>query len=1108
MKKIDNQGLDNSYIGLNGDQAKDWLDKVSGAKGKDKKDMLLGFKKQFGANFNEANLNKIIADEEALKNIPVSVDNTLNQPPTINAGACAAVAELNKLVISNIVDEDKDAQAINDPTFTAAAAEIDSDRVKVLFEANEKLRDIIIGKYNNLSEKQKKDLSETDMVLNELIERMKVAEEGLNNTSISEDDKNKHLEAIKKITEAWEVSINKKKEIINSPEPISSLKPGVNPRELLEKIKIKEGGINEEQAKFSNKEYAKTQLQEELKELSGLLLSETPSSKEKDKLAEFQKRKEDLVKNLVAKTGLSEEEIKNIYQAQEQHIGDIAKYLVQNETSLGRKIGGIALKSGVYLGAGFFAATTTAATLGIGGFAGAGIIASARVIDRYLTEKSGEKKINKEISWLKRNVDDDEFNGFLKKNDLEDRFISSISMQKKIEIEKVNLNKDENSRDRIISEFIAENLPAGIEQRDIPEYQETMLRVLKGLDFVEELNAEKEQALIKKPNLLDKIKKVEGKIFGETTAEKTVSTAVIAGLGLAAREIPGIRECLFGYMGWRIGGAVGDSFIKHQNKKYEVDLENLKSGDDYNYGAARRKLLDKDFQLKDPQKYEMLKANVQKVEFQNALRGNEELDFLNSSFEREIKAKKTDSKLDKILGLTTRVAGAMIGVIGAELAAAIVQSYKESHGANVPRIGSAKGGNVNEIHHKDTNIPHESSDKTEVVPRKPEVVPNKSEIVPNKPSVVSKTGVQTGSKNVNVPKHEVFSDKISNKGLNGKSDSVWRSTREIFKNNAEKLGYKGDIKDSAALNRWAEVQTGNTIHNSGTLTDKVFEGNNVILEKDASGHFQVKVETGTGHQPEVLRHVKAGGNNKIETLSNKSRLEEIPRIKPIDASRVDGHIADKVASLAHPTGQANNTLEHATKLGQSKADTAVIKRIPIPKPPIADKVGAKGVSSITEALNQEAADHTKTIAEVASGNNLNAQDKILLEFAKENGAGNNTTVGQLVNQHNELALIMSSDKPAENFYAVLYDLRHATTGQSEIMINTLKSQLGGILNGKGSLDKFNELIKNNSFGVSNGLDGQPSDLLLTFKGKSIKFDYSADGFEKLSNFVSSLVKGK
>ena len=59
--------------------------------------------------------------------------------------------------------------------------------------------------------------------------------------------------------------------------------------------------------------------------------------------------------------------------------------------------------------------------------------------------------------------------------------------------------------------------------------------------------------------------------------------------------------------------------------------------------------------------------------------------------------------------------------------------------------------------------------------------------------------------------------------------------------------------------------------------------------------------------------------------------------------------------------------------------------------------------------------------------------------------------------------MMSSDKPAENFYAILYDLRHAASGQSEIMINTLKSQLGEILNGKGSLDKFNELIKNNSF---------------------------------------------
>ena len=102
---------------------------------------------------------------------------------------------------------------------------------------------------------------------------------------------------------------------------------------------------------------------------------------------------------------------------------------------------------------------------------------------------------------------------------------------------------------------------------------------------------------------------------------------------------------------------------------------------------------------------------------------------------------------------------------------------------------------------------------------------------------------------------ETFSNEISNENLNGRSDSVWRSTREIFKDNAEKLGYKGDINDSQALNKWAETQTANAIHNSGELTDKVFEGNNVLLEQDSNGDYSVRVEAGTGAEPGILEKI-------------------------------------------------------------------------------------------------------------------------------------------------------------------------------------------------------------------------------------------------------------
>ncbi|MDP3836733.1 MAG: hypothetical protein Q8Q67_01395 [bacterium] len=79
-------------------------------------------------------------------------------------------------------------------------------------------------------------------------------------------------------------------------------------------------------------------------------------------------------------------------------------------------------------------------------------------------------------------------------------------------------------------------------------------------------------------------------------------------------------------------------------------------------------------------------------------------------------------------------------------------------------------------------------------------------------------------------------------------DSVWRSTREIFKDMAAELGYTGDLNDSSALSRWAELQTNQALANSGELTDKVFIGNEIVLERSGDG-FVVSVEAAAGATP-------------------------------------------------------------------------------------------------------------------------------------------------------------------------------------------------------------------------------------------------------------------
>jgi len=162
---------------------------------------------------------------------------------------------------------------------------------------------------------------------------------------------------------------------------------------------------------------------------------------------------------------------------------------------------------------------------------------------------------------------------------------------------------------------------------------------------------------------------------------------------------------------------------------------------------------------------------------------------------------------------------------------------------------------------------------------------------------------------------ETFSNEISNEDLDGKSDSVWRSTREIFKDNAEKLGYEGDINDSQALNKWAEAQTAEAIHNSGELTDKVFEGNNVLLEQDSNGDYSVRVEAGTGAEPGILEKITDsatdGGSETVEPVpldvakflgvGHEETLEQIKKLGwKISGSSID-YGGEKVFELDSDT---------------------------------------------------------------------------------------------------------------------------------------------------------------------------------------------------------------
>lgn len=167
------------------------------------------------------------------------------------------------------------------------------------------------------------------------------------------------------------------------------------------------------------------------------------------------------------------------------------------------------------------------------------------------------------------------------------------------------------------------------------------------------------------------------------------------------------------------------------------------------------------------------------------------------------------------------------------------------------------------------------------------------------------------SKNA-TPKVEKFTNEISNKELNGKHDSVWRSVREIFKNRSAELGYKGDPSDQTALNRWAETQTANAIHNSGDVSDAVYEGDKVELIQEG-GQLKVEVDHINSPEPgEVSQDLNNSGDKKIEVkLSTKS-----PVVGPgdeVDAFKTGGNSFTKSEIEYQPGDTKVEVLDTNTK---------------------------------------------------------------------------------------------------------------------------------------------------------------------------------------------------
>ena len=149
----------------------------------------------------------------------------------------------------------------------------------------------------------------------------------------------------------------------------------------------------------------------------------------------------------------------------------------------------------------------------------------------------------------------------------------------------------------------------------------------------------------------------------------------------------------------------------------------------------------------------------------------------------------------------------------------------------------------------------------------------------------------TDSSVVEQTKAVVFEKKIDSSQVKG-SDSIWRSAKTLFIENAKELGYKGDLENSEALAKWAENQTANTVaalnqEQGGNLTDLVHDGDTVKIEI-LDGKPKLIFEASSGVEAGHLSDTNVG-----QMFEQTSFEEGIGHELKIDASTGDQYLEVK-----------------------------------------------------------------------------------------------------------------------------------------------------------------------------------------------------------------------
>lgn len=520
---------------------------------------------------------------------------------------------------------------------------------------------------------------------------------------------------------------------------------------------------------------------------------------------------------IAAETGVPLEQLQDIVVRQRAKIEDRARLEVVAESQAGVKK--VLAKGVAYAGLG-------ALLQRIGGVGW--LTAPIRMVEAFRQGKVQERNVQERIAQLEEQlastdlVDGEPSLG----REVLSNIAAEIALIKQQQIDgQRDLSDSEGQADEVRGEvvrFLEQTRP-----ELSPEQRLQMARAAGAFFEREQKDAALEsQVAQQNPNAFRKLMTTMDKVLGskllrggESGKERALTVGVFAAAGVLAREIPIVRNILFGYTGMKAGEFAANMITKRAGR-YEVlnpvTSEQLASEDVSKsmIDRARVQLLDGKLRTENPAEYQKIREALDQHEerlYASADKATDYIDERNAALEQGLAEKTKIENEKKVVVNGARVAGALLGAaLGPMVVGWIAEKFQpEAAAAPAPTAAEEAG----------------MSPAPEVAPTAPETDPRILELAM-------------------IRKGDGFTQVISRQ-LEAQPD---------------KFGYSGDLTDKAALHNWAVQESKVIAQDYGFLdteTGRITEyglqptatGDALILHDDGSIEPVGHIETPYVHKP-------------------------------------------------------------------------------------------------------------------------------------------------------------------------------------------------------------------------------------------------------------------